>query len=276
MAEVTDSDKLAIALACAAGVMAVILFLIEKTPLTVALSLVAMLGLAIYPILHFFRKLIIRLAVFVAMLGIATLIGWQAWPIKSKSLGEVAAPSQVTPPSASQNPLATPKDNPAPIAKPRAKSPPSQPVPPKPSMSQECAPGAVCAQSSGQQGGITAGVYNGPPPLELKATLEIVPSDKGTFGFPANECPVKTRITITPNQAVPPPIAVALDFDNPISKIASTVLGVSGQMGGGPYRLGTNALAPPISSPGITATHPLLVEVCSAEILKLTAAPRLE
>src|ERR1035438_3996775 len=47
-----------------------------------------------------------------------------------------------------------------------ASHPPSQ----TPAMSQECAPGASCAQSNGQQGGITAGTYIGhvdPPPRSL-------------------------------------------------------------------------------------------------------------
>jgi len=277
MAEVTDSDKLAIALACAAGVMAIILFLIEKTPLIVGLSLASMVGLAVYPIFHFFREAAFRIVAVAVMLGLAVLIGWQAWPIKKPSFVEVSGGlSQGPVPNSNQGPAPVPAQSSAPTAKTKAKTPRPQAATPQPPMSQECAPGASCAQSSGQQGGITAGVYNATTPLELKTSLQVIPSNTGKFGFQVNECPVKTQITITPNEAVPPPISVALEFDNPISKIASIVLGVNGWTGGGAYRLGTHALTPPITSPGINATHPLLVEVCSAEIVKLVGEPHLE
>ena len=47
------SDLHAIAFASLAGVMAIILFLVEKTPLTVVRLLVVMVVPSIYPILHF-------------------------------------------------------------------------------------------------------------------------------------------------------------------------------------------------------------------------------
>lgn len=43
----------------------------------------------------------------------------------------------------------------------------------RPTMSQECAPGASCGMSSGQTGGITAGTINlGPPPPQLRWSQE--------------------------------------------------------------------------------------------------------
>jgi hypothetical protein len=277
-AGLSPSDKLAIALACLAGIMAIILFLLAKTPTTVVLSLVAMVGLGIYPILHFFRTAGFRLIAILALLGSTVLIGRYTWP--GKNSGDRAeVPATFTAPSVTQSPSVPANPSQIPTAKaqpsPRKNHKAAGPVPPQPSMSQECAPGASCAQSQGQQGGITAGVYNGPPPLELKPSLSIIPSNTGKFQFPVEECPVKTQITVVPNQAVPPPIEIALDFDNPVSQISASVEGANAIMLGGPFRLGIHALTT-VVSPGFSATHPLIVEVCSSERLKLVAAPHLE
>jgi hypothetical protein len=76
----SQSDKLAVALACLAGFMAVVLFLIEKTPLMVAGSLMLMVALCIYPILHFARSIGVRIALMVLALLITGAIGRFAWP----------------------------------------------------------------------------------------------------------------------------------------------------------------------------------------------------
>ncbi len=74
------SDKLAIALACLAGIMAIILFLVEKTPTTIVSLLILMLALSIYPILHFVKRVGVRIAVF-SLFAIGTLrLGWYVWP----------------------------------------------------------------------------------------------------------------------------------------------------------------------------------------------------
>jgi hypothetical protein len=147
---------------------------------------------------------------------------------------------------------------------------------PSPPMTQVCAPGANCAMSTGQQGGVTVGQINvGAPPLELKPSLRVIPVNEGKIVFPVEECALKTQITIVPNQVVPPPVEIALEFDNPITKIGATVDGVATMMGGGPFRLGIHALQT-VVSPGMSPQHPLIVEVCSALPVKLVALPHLE
>ena|ERR1035437_3324026 len=76
----TFSDKLAVALACLAGIMAIILFLAEKAPLTVVSLLLLMVALAIYPIMHFVRRQGWRIAAFVCFLIGTLLFGWRVWP----------------------------------------------------------------------------------------------------------------------------------------------------------------------------------------------------
>jgi Sulfate permease family len=46
----------------------------------------------------------------------------------------------------------------------------------------------------------------------------VIPTDKGLFQFKPEECSLKTQIRIVPNQKVPPPIQISLDFDNPSQK----------------------------------------------------------
>jgi hypothetical protein len=67
VSEYTTSDKLGVVLFCLAGVMAIILFLVEKTPYTVASLLLLMVGLLIYPALHFFKRKGLRTAIFSTM-----------------------------------------------------------------------------------------------------------------------------------------------------------------------------------------------------------------
>ena len=89
------------------------------------------------------------------------------------------------------------------------------------------------------------------------------------------KCPVVTHLRIVPNQSVPPPITVALDFDLPVTEIATMVEGVGGFESGGPFKIGIHAESSPISSPGIGPRNPLIAEVCSASPVKLTSEPTL-
>jgi hypothetical protein len=155
-----------------------------------------------------------------------------------------------------------------------------EPKPGAPSTSpspirQDCG-GGNCAVSVGQKGGITAGVLNlGPPPLKLEYSVHTVLGDeKPTFGFDRSKCPDITHLRIVPNQSVPPPVRVALDFDHPIKEIATTIEGVGAVMGGGPFTVGSHAVSSPIS-PGIGPHNPLIVEVCSDTAVNLTGEPRL-
>jgi hypothetical protein len=137
--------------------------------------------------------------------------------------------------------------------------------------------GPGSALSVGQQGGITAGTVNlGPPPLKLQYSFHtLAANETPTFGFDRTKCPVVSHIRIIPNQSVPPPISVALDFDQPVTEIATTIEGVSGLIGGGPFSIGFHAISSPISSPGIGPHHPLIVEVCSNISVSLKGEPHL-
>jgi hypothetical protein len=115
----------------------------------------------------------------------------------------------------------------------------------------------------------------GAPPVKLEYSFQtLLTTDKALFGFDRSICPIVSRLRIVPNQSVPPPIRVVLDFDQPISNIATTIENVGATMGGGPYRLGLHAISSPIS-PGIGPHHPLIVEVCSDTVVKLTGEPHL-
>jgi hypothetical protein len=146
----------------------------------------------------------------------------------------------------------------------------------KPPIQQDCG-GGNCAASVGQQGGITAGQINiGSPPLKLEYSVHMLQGDeKAAFNFDRQECPVVTHIRIIPNQSVPPPISVALDFDQPITKIGTTIEGAGGITGGGRFRVGLHAISSPIDSPGIGPHYPLIVEVCSATPVNLIGEPHL-
>lgn len=76
----SDSDKLGVVLACLAGVMGIILFLVPKTPATVAVLLVAMVGLSVYPILHFVRRSALRIGTLCCVVLATTALGCYVWP----------------------------------------------------------------------------------------------------------------------------------------------------------------------------------------------------
>ena len=167
------SDKLAIALACLASILAIVLFLVEKTPRTIMGLLVAMGGLAIYPTLHFSRRAGFRIAILVCMLGGTVAFGWYVWPKtkpndnfgnKPTSTESPSAPMQSPPQPLSAAPTQQAKAkrgrSSAIKSKAAASSKGTGPVLPQPpSVSQEC-DGGNCAISVNQQGGITAGQVN--------------------------------------------------------------------------------------------------------------------
>jgi hypothetical protein len=63
------------------------------------------------------------------------------------------------------------------------------PIPPPP-MSQVCAPGASCAMSNGQQGGVTAGTYIGNPPPRIT----VVSVSRNTFQDDLYESKFKCQV----------------------------------------------------------------------------------
>ena len=79
----SKSDKLAIVFFLLGIAVAIILFLVEKTPATV-LSLLGLLAAAlIYPILHFVKRSPGRIVAFFALVLIVFAFGRGAWPHKS-------------------------------------------------------------------------------------------------------------------------------------------------------------------------------------------------
>jgi hypothetical protein len=186
------------------------------------------------------------------------------WKSDADYWKEVAARPKECPPDKStpspSNPVKT--DKPKPI---------SEHLP----IQQNC-DGGNCATSIGQQGGITAGQINlGPPPLKLVYSIrELHDEEQPVFGFDRKKCPIITHMRIVPNQSVPPPVRVALDFTLPVSKIETTVEGVGTVMRGGPFTVGLHAISGPVS-PGIGPSNPLIVEVCSERSVQLTDEPQL-
>lgn len=82
----TWSDKLAVALACLAAIVALVLFWIEKTPLTAGVTLAAMFCLSIYPVLHFVRSGVARGIALLAVVWLVGVFGWAVWPHKSATV----------------------------------------------------------------------------------------------------------------------------------------------------------------------------------------------
>jgi len=131
--------------------------------------------LAIYPTPHFIRRLSLRIAVSVFMLGAAVSFSWYVWPKakpndqvsnKATSTDPASRPVQSSPqplsPAPTQQPAAKPKHARSSFIKPKAAEAPmgtGTVSPQPPSVSQECA-GGNCAISFNQQGGITAGQVN--------------------------------------------------------------------------------------------------------------------
>jgi hypothetical protein len=76
------SDKLAIALACLTGIIAIALFLVEKTPVTIVSLLLITVALVIYPVIHFFRHGY-RLIAMLIFLAATLFVGRNEWPKSS-------------------------------------------------------------------------------------------------------------------------------------------------------------------------------------------------
>jgi hypothetical protein len=89
----SESDKLAIVLACLAGIMAIVLFLVEKTPAVIVFSLLAIVLLAIYPILHFVGAFYLRIVAAVLIVGGTVVFGIYVWP-KRETTTQTPAPGE--------------------------------------------------------------------------------------------------------------------------------------------------------------------------------------
>jgi hypothetical protein len=133
-------------------------------------------------------------------------------------------------------------------------------VRPKP---QQNAPAGI---NIGHDNNGTAIVNNGPPPLELVPSVQVVQSDKPGL--------IKSVITIVPNMPVSAPTAIALEFDNPISSISFSISNVGAFMGGGPYRIGVHAMVS--IGTGFGPQRPVSIVVYSEKTVNLVAPPKLE
>lgn len=173
------SDKLAIALFCLAAVMAIVLFWIDKTPITAGISLALIALLIIYPILHFIRKYTLRVVAFIAIAILITGFGWKIWP--KKTAKAEASHAEVNPNPAQQT---APQEPPAQVnpsvlngvqAKPR--KPRRQPAKSNPQSPVEVAPGSIVQNNSGgvniQQG--TTGTNS--PIIDSPITIGSIPKD---------------------------------------------------------------------------------------------------
>ena len=87
------SDKLAIALTCLAAIMALILFWIDKTPRVAGGTVAVMIGLVVYPVIHFVPSRKARLPVLLVVLALIALFGRKVWPKKANPV----ITAQVTP-----------------------------------------------------------------------------------------------------------------------------------------------------------------------------------
>jgi hypothetical protein len=116
----------------------------------------------------------------------------------------------------------------------------------------------------------TASPNCAPPPVSLSYRI-LLPAEathfEATPGF------IKTEIEIVPDQAVTPPFQIALDFDNPVEGIGSTVVGVGAQLGGGRYSVGRHASTTVLM--GIGPANPLVVVVTSHVPVRVLSTPQI-
>jgi hypothetical protein len=105
----TNSDKLGIALACLAGIMAIILFLVEKTPYTVVGLLALMIALSIYPIWHFASTRKTRIIFGVLAVIFAVVFGRIEWPKNRASISNTLPILETSPTPLPPPPSPTPE-----------------------------------------------------------------------------------------------------------------------------------------------------------------------
>jgi hypothetical protein len=140
-------------------------------------------------------------------------------------------------------------------------APASQPSTP---IKQECAPGASCAQSSGQQGGITAGTINvGPLPLTFRWTVKDVPSTKPDLAF-------EKLITVTASTLFTP-VSIGVMCDSDIEAIDSQFAGNGVYMNqkGGTDDNNKEVGFVSFDSPAMTPERPLYIWIWSKMPLKV-------
>jgi hypothetical protein len=203
--------------------MALILFLIEKNPVIVGLTVFCIAALLVYPIIHFLPSLKSRIPALIVMFALVFAFGWFVWPKKTQVVKKEPSPNQ--PPasstSASNPPLSRPAPNkPYTSTKPKAtaKAPETKQAP---SVSSSAADspaigsitqGPGSAVSINQQGGITAGTVNnfGTPVLPT-ATVTVC----ATYPDVVAGEDFQSVVTFTTSSQLPRPW-FALFFDGPV------------------------------------------------------------
>jgi len=162
----TPSDRLAIALACLAAVMALALLWMDKTPIWAGVTVACMCVLIVYPVIHFVPSCRLRIPTLLVVWLLIGLFGWKIWPRNLADSNRVAGTTR--PLSAPQSgPTSLPPPNVAPVRIPKSRPTPNYPksLPSSPNKEQKCETGSICNQDSPNQG--TQTVNNGPPPAKL-------------------------------------------------------------------------------------------------------------
>jgi hypothetical protein len=222
-ARLSGSDKLAIALACLSAAMALILFLIEKNPLIVSLTVFCIAALLVYPIIHFLPSRRFRIPALIVMIVLVCVFGWAVWPKKTQLVRTEPSPSQPPPVSSTSDfnrPPSTSAPTPGTSTKPKAtlKAPEAKQAP-SASSSGTNSPaigsitqGSESAVSVNQQGGITAGTVNNfGTPLLPTATVTVCATCPDVV---AGE-DFQSVVTFTTSRQIPRPW-FALFFDGPV------------------------------------------------------------
>jgi hypothetical protein len=218
-----SGDRLAIALACLGAAMALILFLIEKNPVVVGLTVFCIASLLVYPIFHFLPSRKLQIPALMGMLVLVFAFGWVVWPKKPHVAKTEPSPSQ--PPVSSTSDSNPPPSAPTPNKSNNSIKPKAQAKTPKikqaPSVSSSgthspaigsITQGPGSAVSINQQGGITAGTVNnfGTPVLPT-ATVTIC----ATYPDAVAGEDFKSVVTFTTSSQLPRPW-FALFFDGPV------------------------------------------------------------
>jgi hypothetical protein len=86
----TWSDRLAIALACLAGILALILLWMEKTPIWAGVTIALMGALVVYPVIHFAPSWKARVPALIVAWGLIGVFGWRIWPQQHTSIPDTS------------------------------------------------------------------------------------------------------------------------------------------------------------------------------------------
>ena len=101
----TRSDKLAVALACIGAALALILFLVDKTPVTVGVMTTCIAALLAYPIQHFVPSRPVRISAIILMILLVCCFGWSRWPKNIQAPASSATAPPIPASSSSKEPL---------------------------------------------------------------------------------------------------------------------------------------------------------------------------